>query len=384
MHLNQYYTEDLYSDRLVNSLSVEEPNLALDLGFGAGGLLHAAKRRWTNINLVGVDVDRKNVLSAKRDKLIDAIELNGFSSVLPEIILEKYGKVDLLVSNPPYFSKSLDHECKRILSHSGLLDCISARARYVPAELVFLAQNLRLLTLDGEIGIILPAGLISGEKWKGFREILFKEFYVSNVIQLPINSFKGTDAQTFILTISRIKKDKVYTVNVSHALCEKNYDITVDEAIARADFQYYESNNNLAISSELMHSDFSIFRGQLSHKDLKSSVENFIHTTEMPSEPQSKYISYNPVSGLVNANKGDILIARVGSRCLGRSVYIHSGSLPVSDCIIIIRPNNRKIGSIIWEKVSSDIGVNFLKDTSLGVGAKYITHQSIKELLLRY
>lgn len=384
MQLNQYYTEELYGDRLVNSLNIQSPNLALDLGFGAGGLLYAARRRWSSISLIGIDVDKKNILNAKRDSLIEALELNGFSADLPEIIGDKYGLIDLLVSNPPYFSKDLDFESKKILRCSGLLECISNRTKNVPAELIFLAQNLRLLSDNGEIGIILPAGLVSGEKWQGLREFLFNEYHISNVIQLPINSFKGTDAQTFILVISKLKSPPSNVVSISHVLKNSNFNISVNDAVSRADFQYYESKRGFKGASELYSGDFSIFRGNRSHKVLKESVDYFIHTTEMPFTPQSTNLMFKPVMGINNVVEGDILIARVGRRCLGRALYVMQGSIPISDCIIAIRPNNKKIGSLIWEKISSSDGVDYLKNTSLGVGAKYVTHHSINEFLINY
>lgn len=378
MYLNQYYTEEKYSDRLVNSLSIRAPNLALDLGFGAGGLLHAARRRWENISLVGIDVDRDNVLNAKRDMVIDAIELNGLSPSLPQVIKDKYGPIDLLVSNPPYYSKDLDFDSRQILKESGLQDCISSRTKRVPAELIFLAQNLRLLSDTGEMGIILPAGLISGEKWKSFREFLFSEYNVSNVIQLPENSFKKTDAQAFILTISKNPSSKI---NVSHVLKDVDFVINVEEAAFRADFQYYERKIKLENSPSIDVSDFEIFRGRTSHKLLKINCDEFIHTTQMPASPSRKTLPNKPVPGAVNAQAGDILIARVGRRCLGRAMYVDGGALPISDCIIVIRPRCQKVAKSIWNKISAFEGIDYLKHTSLGVGAKYLTHNNIQEFL---
>ena len=189
MSLNQYYTKNIYGDLLIQNLSIASPQTALDLGFGAGDLLHAARRRWESLNLVGIDIDRKNILRANSDKLINALELNGFELALPEIINEKFGDIDLLISNPPYFSCDLDANNKKILREIGLMDCLSNRLNKIPAELIFLAQNLRLLTKTGEIGIILPAGLISGQKWHPVREFLLSNYHVTNVIQLPVDSF---------------------------------------------------------------------------------------------------------------------------------------------------------------------------------------------------
>lgn len=161
--LNQYYTKSIYGDKLIQSLNLTRPKVALDIGFGSGNLLHAAKRRWNDLSLVGVDVDNENIANARSKKLIQAVELNGFDPSLPEIIYERFGPIDLLVGNPPYYSRELDTDAKTILKSIGLLDCLSKHIKKVPAELIFLAQNLRILSKVGELGLIVPAGLVSGE-----------------------------------------------------------------------------------------------------------------------------------------------------------------------------------------------------------------------------
>jgi len=78
---------------------------------------------------------------------------------------------------------------------------------------------------------------------------------------------------------------------------------------------------------------------------------------------------------------GDILLARVGSRCVGRVIYVNKGSLPISDCVIVIRAKNKKIRTKIWRKLCSSHFQEFLNSSILGVGPKYITHNIVKEFL---
>lgn len=179
MYLNQYYTEKAYGDELVKKLTLTSPKQALDIGFGSGNLLRAAKRRWNDLDLIGIDIDYRNVQKEEKFKEINAIELNGFNPSLPEMIINRFGKIDLLLCNPPYFSHQFDSTTKTILRAVGLLDCLSNKLKEIPAELIFLAQNLRLLSENSELGIILPAGLISGERWKNVRGYLFSNYQVS-------------------------------------------------------------------------------------------------------------------------------------------------------------------------------------------------------------
>lgn len=381
MQLSQFYTENLISDKLIDSLQSVSPKQAFDLGFGSGMLLKAAKKRWGDINLAGVDIDIKNILSAKEDHLIDAFQLNGFSVDLPSVITDKYGDIDVLVSNPPYFSKELDKECYKILKLAGLMDCIIDRKSKIPAELVFLAQNLRLLSRNSEIGIILPAGIISGERWNKLREFLFNEYTITDIIQVPSKSFKGTEAQTFILTISKSKTIKKNTISISHLNHSNKIELSIDAAVHRADYNYYKYNNIETYLKRIFADDFYIFRGSLSRQVLEKRSAEYLHTTDMSPTPYRAALSFMPLSNAKNCQKGDILIARVGSRCLGRAMYIDTGSVPISDCIIVIRPKDEIIGKKIWEKVTSDIGTNFFQNSALGVSARYLTHSIIQEFL---
>ncbi|WP_289282844.1 MULTISPECIES: N-6 DNA methylase [unclassified Methylophaga] len=380
IQLNQYYTDNKYGDFLVGKFSSLSPRLALDLGFGSGSLLNAARRRWSELCLIGVDIDNDNVSRAKLNSSIEALNHNGFDPSLPDIIKDKYGDIDLLVGNPPYFSRELDQDAKKILRKVGMLDCLPANAKKVPAELVFIAQNLRLLSKSGELGLIVPAGLISGEKWKPIREFLFTNYNVTNVIQLPTNSFKNTDAQTFILIVKQ-KLSSEETVSISYINAPQSMQISTKDASNRADFMYYKSTSVISLPSDISENDFFLFRGNKSKNELSILVDNFIHTTDLPAVPSNGFYINTPSIHSNNMQKGDILIARVGRRCLGRTLYVNQGSLPISDCIIGIRPSSLEVAGILWEKLSHPRCRNFLQEVSLGVGAKYITYRTITDYL---
>jgi len=380
----QYYTSELHSKVLVQNLEHANPRSALDLGFGDGNLLVAAKNRWEDIELYGVDIDENNVVEANLNNRIKAIHLDGFLPDLPKYLLDEYGTIDLLISNPPYFSKDMDQNIRSILKESGLNDAISFNIKNIPAELVFLAQNLRLLNDGGEIGIILPAGLISGEKWKELRKYLLESFQINCCVQLPPKSFQKTEAQAFILFIQKntiLKNDKI---KLATSGSEKDVFINHEQATQRMDYSFYSDISHKDDSfPTLINSDFKIFRGNTPHLQLKrDSVAEYVHTTKMREEPTiAKFESKIQFNGKI-AVKGDILLARVGSRCLGRACLIESGSVPISDCVIVVRAINDEIRKYLWYRLSDKNAASQLQRLSLGVSAKYLTHQIVKDFLL--
>ena len=72
------------------------------------------------------------------------------------------------------------------------------------ADLLFLAQNLRLLRRNGKLGLILPDGLITAEKFGRVRQALLRQHLIEQVVQLPRGVFKGTEAQTYLAVLSKM------------------------------------------------------------------------------------------------------------------------------------------------------------------------------------
>ena len=103
--------------------------------------------------------------------------------------------------------------------------------------------------------------------------------------------------------------------------------------------------------------------------------------TDMPVTPRQIELPLQCSFTEKTTKPGDILIARVGRRCLGRVAFVSKGEAPVSDCIIVVRPENQRVGRKIWKKLSSKSCREYFAHASLGVGAKYITYKTIKDYL---
>jgi type I restriction enzyme M protein len=127
-----------------------------------------------------------------------------FNSDLPTILgnSTEHRSFDVAVCNPPYFVPQWRNDFKEILGEAGLLPAFHASTE-LPAEVIFMAQNLRLLESGGQIGIIVPDGLISGRKMECFRRLLTTTFHIEMVVQLPVNVFRKAEATTFLLILEK-------------------------------------------------------------------------------------------------------------------------------------------------------------------------------------
>ncbi len=371
MSLAQFYTDDTVSDFLISQLDTESVANVLDIGCGESSLLLAAGRRWNEAELIGFDIDPRNI-----DNSNQGLQLHSGDALDPELshkIVEKYGKIDIAVSNPPYIFTNYDSNAQEILRSVGLDQVISKQIRLIPAELIFLAQNLLVTKKEAELGFILPASLICGERWEGFREYITSELTIQSCIQLPDNAFKKTEATTFALCLKNSKSSNK-KILLQHIDQEKKLEIETTAACARMDYDFHTPvghNSSLAKLSKFPIE--AIFRGNLTHNELRSSSLPYLHTSHINEQAEKVYTDTVTVPSRIKcASAGDILIARVGSRCHGRIAYIESGHLPISDCLFVIRSkHNREI----WELITKYDLTNELRKRSLGVGAKYITRQ---------
>jgi type I restriction enzyme M protein len=360
----------------VSQLQSKSVSNILDIGCGQAGLLNAASRRWSKAKLIGYDIDPLNY-SINCNKL-NLQYGDGLDPDLSKKILDTFGSVDVSVSNPPYLNVDYNKAVKKILRQAGLYDAIPAKLKVIPAELVFIAQNLLVLKKGGELGIILPASLVSGEKWKGVREYLLESYIISNSIQFPTTAFKKTETSTFALCLKNKNKKNKYTITLNDNLFSKTIKIDKTAAIKRMDFSYYDfksQDDKLKTKVTLT----SLFRGNRTDKDLREFNCKYLHTSDLKNIFQTLDLKSNfSLDNTKCATKGDLVVSRVGSRCVGKSAFIKSGTIPISDCLFVIRSN--EIDSLVNFMKSGDF-YNKTKHSALGVGAKYITMNLLREMI---
>ncbi len=385
--LEQFFTNEHMSRLIASNLKAKQPKTVIDVGAGEGALLGAIKNRWKSARLLGVDIDPR-VRKAQSVSHIESILGDGLDHKLPGLIATTYGHIDLAVSNPPYTAIRGNKSTELILKDAGLFDAIGKSKNY-PAELVFLAQNLRILKNEGALAIILPSGIINSDRWIKLRGLLCRSHRLTTVIELPDKIFEKTEAKTYALILQKggctrsvrlLKTDE-------EGVLSSSIKITAQQAIERMDFSYYlidRSKDSLATPHfTLRELGAQIFRGQLSSSTAKTAKVNLFHTSDMSSSPTSVRIS-NGLSGLEHPHaikKGDIVVARVGTRCIGRMCFISGGSAIASDSVYVIRLAP-KFQRYVWRSLSSVNGIEQVKTLCRGVCAKYITKDQLFDLPL--
>ncbi len=385
--LSQYYTQQIYSKLLINTIDVEYPAMILDMGVGDGSLTKAALERWNAAQYFAVDIDSKNceIIKSVSDSIVIVNE-DGLDPSINKKLKIKVGTIDVAICNPPY-GTILNEETFNILyKRAKLNSCITLKR--VPLDVVFLANNLSMLKEGGQLGIILPDGVLTRKDLRGLRRELMNNHTIKSIIQLPDNIFKGTEARTHILILSKgqsnYKKVNVMFANENGEI--KNVlHVDKNDLIDRMDYSFHlwKSEQTLSIGKSLLDLGVHISRGSYTHKDIKRLGVNYIHTTNIFDEQINSILLPEEYKAKIYALKGDILMARVGKRCIGKIAYIEKGEYLITDCIYRLRvpPKYRKV---IWNYLNSKEVNTWMNVSAHGVCSKVISKEDLLNLRIPY
>jgi type I restriction enzyme M protein len=403
--LGRYYTAKWVGQTLVEAINYDYPKLIVELGVGEGVLSSAAMQKWTNSTLVTVDADAK---SGNGAKLLNGLKIKHQHHVhdvldhtLDSTIGVRLGSADVALCNPPYIRPKWRDDFGRILSDAGLSSSLMS-IHDAGADLLFLAQNLRLLKSQGKLGVILPDGLITGEKYLGIRKVLLNEHLIEQVIQLPRNAFRGTEAQTYLVILSKESGPtrKVTVRSLGSEIASKVLSISKHAAYQRLDYKFHNTVKKSHVvqvkgASQVSFSSLNIDlqRGTISSNEIQSLLWPVFHLCNFPNNensygyriPKSLRIQKRHLNRIPKqyriACPGDILLARIGRNLHEKICIVEEGNCIISDCVFRIRVAEEFQEPII-KFLKSEHGQDLIRASAHGVGANYLSRKDVFELYL--
>lgn len=396
--LGRYYTSGLVGRTLVQKMELENPNLVVDLGTGDGSLSAEAAQIWTSARFVTVDIDQ-NVTEANNNRLKHASSIHYTSDVLNSKLHDhigiSLGTADGAVCNPPYIRPKWRKDFAEILEDAGLSGILNS-IKDVSADVLFIAQNLRFLRNSGRLGLILPDGIIAGEKYTKLREILINQHRIERIIELPRRIFRKTDAKAHIVILTKNGTTNE-TISVERldpdGSLSKRILVPSSKAIQRVDYSYLESQQSTRNSSKLILSTIceELTRGQLSSVQVRNSKIKIFHSTDFPEivneicpEVPNKFIINNSQSTNLKttiAHAGDILMCRVGRNLEKKICFVPNGQVALSDCVYKLRITS-KFRKQIMKFLCTKAGQKKLQALTHGVGAKYFSKSDLLHFVI--
>ena len=388
--LARFYTDNNFSDLLVDEINLLNPNLIIDLGIGDGALTTAAYKKWQSATFIASDIDLIQIRKTeKRIPFVKIIEANGLDLNLGKKLNIVTESVDIAVCNPPYLRLSRGkHNFNNLFERTGLGSC--KYLKYITSDLVFLAQNILFLREGGILGIILPDGLLSNSEFKLFRNDLINNHTLLSIIQLPDRIFKKAEARTHILILKKGNYQEANFVNLYLANHQgklyENLNIPSILLSERMDFNFHKLPKQNPTSTKTLDNIGAIIkRGRLTHSELKTQNTHYIHTTTLKHKCELQLIddiSENQITQIYT-EPGDILLARVGRGCIGKVAKVLKGKQLISDCVYKIQVPKEYIEKT-WKAFCSKSGQNWLKYNSHGVCSSVISKSALKNFPIKF
>ncbi|WP_018623046.1 N-6 DNA methylase [Spirosoma luteum] len=378
--LDRHYTEIVFSELLINSISYHQPKSIVDLGIGNGSLTVAAYNKWNDASFWGCDIDleriettRTNLPFAQISK-IDGLDVN---SPFPL----KVGTIDIAICNPPYYRVAEKEKYIKLFESVSLPHVDSLP--FVTADLIFLANNLLLLKQGGQLGIIIPDGLVTSQVFEPVRQALLNKYTIKSIIELPSNIFKKTEAKTHILIIEKRTKINSYEVELlcadKQGICSHKVLVQSAMLYERMDYTYtnWMVNDRIPTNKNLRDINATIIRSNRTTKELNERNIEFLHSTSY-NEGEILRInsSFDEDNRLIYAVDGDIIVTRVGKRCIGKVCLIEKGRIPISDCLFIIRVS-KEYKNLVFSALISSSGKKWFEIVGHGVCSKVISRENL-------
>jgi hypothetical protein len=159
--------------------------------------------------------------------------------------------------------------------------------------------------------------------------------------------------------------------------CFDKIEVAQDQLCERMDYSFHKYNSNRKFKASCLK-DFAITlrRGNRGKKEFLERRKLFLHTTSFKHGEKIRCRAVKAEEGQIYAEKGDIIIARVGRGCVGKAGLIIEGKLPVTDCIYVIKAPTDVIISA-WNFITSKEGNEWVKATCHGVCSKVLSRGDV-------
>lgn len=378
--LGQVFTPESIASLLVESLPIPSQGVKqiIDLGAGQGALTKAALKRYPKSSAVLVEIDPLHVdaLFATMPKNINIIKGDAL-----DLGWENGLNADIVISNPPYGMLQLSDSINTFLSKTNLP--VPTNGSWIRGDAAFVARAWMCSSRGTGLGLIVASPLVRDPSFRQLRETLINQLKGLCVTQLDTHVFDGAEVQAFLITgmrsTSRKRNVLLRKASIDGTIIDE-LEIGWGAAVNRLDFDYYNAMKRIGVSSSLSPDTLasvgtSIVRGSRSHNDFQRLGLDAFHTTDFKEFSEELLLKgcnhkYNV------ARPGDILIPRVGSRCLLNQARVVSGEGLFTESVFRLSVKERAREKV-WRTLSSSFGSEWRLANASGNCAKHLTVQTL-------
>ena len=373
--LGQFFTPVEVASLLAAGLT-KTPGSILELGAGRGALVSAVLARFPDARATFVELDGSLLRYLRR--------AYGEHRVLGGDVLAQLGRMRLedayetVVGNPPFGEFAVKAGEQPAL-RSRFPGC--DRGGWMRQDLAFLHESWSRIAPGGEMAILLASPIISDPAFADVRRWLLSDAGYASVCELPEKTFEDAEVGTHLLTIrhrgrGRRARSVLLDRYLGNGLHQGRIEISVEAAIQRMDYRFNEiraiAGKRWSKSPSLESLGAHVVRGSRSHGEFEEAGIPHIHTTDFTDDTVRMRLGRYQAEGIQLARTGDILVPRVGSRCLLREAMVVSGTQPITEAVFRLRvkPASR---SRVFDALASKSGRLWRQAHARGSCAKHLT-----------
>lgn len=172
-------------------------------------------------SIIGQDKVDRMVRLAKINAMFMGLDFSKIfhgNSIIGESSLDEYvGKVDLIISNPPFGAIYNINDIKNEDGYSIINELYDTNN--INSELLILDKCLSLLKDNGRLVIVLPDSVVSSKGiYSKYREKLLEVCDIKSIIELPAATFAQAGTRTKTVVIYLQKKD-IKNNNIFMSVC---------------------------------------------------------------------------------------------------------------------------------------------------------------------
>lgn len=309
----------------------------LDPATGSGVLVRPFLLRNPLTKAICIDIDPSSVRSVRGDfkPYRNVSVINGdFLQWSKRHPAEQF---DCVVMNPPFAARMQDCVGMRIHPNIGG----ASESLLVAKEIAFVYAGISHLRDRGRLIAILPASVICSDSGSWLRAELTRTGFVRVVHELPLHTFAGVEAKTFILIYERGAPQSNVSLR-NHRLRNPDELIVSRDTLVkypRFDFGYHEAAlwyERLRRIGELgwvrLKDIADCWRGEV---DSPIRDPGILHTKNFE---KFRPVNKESCGWLRPARTGDIVVKRVARDCASSwMLYLRRRCAQCSDCVLVIR-----------------------------------------------
>lgn len=382
----QILTPPQLAARLAVSLQVTSGDW-LELGAGSGRLVDACLANRSLDRYVGVEYDQRLAASCPNGP---PVQLHLADVLKPDVLQGMLGarRFNCVVGNPPFGVERLPPAAEaRMRSLYPDAQIIKGWARL---DLYFMLESLARLKRPGEAAFIVAAPIVQEGTLASFRKTLIDSASQVECYELAPKTFdRRAEVQSFLL-IARFGRQRGATVTLGR-LSGDSFDITHTRvvnrkaAIERMDLGHHEFKDlNQGLSRKagfttLGELGASICRGSRSRHEFEAMEVEHFHTSDFPHAGGDLSFGRMVSHAYQTASAGNILVPRVGSRCIDREAIVTKGQRAFTEAVYRIDlPQRARTPVFDW--LSSPTGKEWRRRAAHGSCAKHLTVTSLKAM----